>query len=203
MLTQYSHRESSDIPVNANIHQYTTIDPSSQRFGIHIWISKYSKKLIEISSTGSFPTAHVLVLRGASTQCPQLGEAWYHNPWTILDLHILDGVVVLYMAYIYICHIYGNVGLFTMQFLGTGTHFRMCLCLRSFAASLTKIVAEKRPGKGYPLPHSIPSSPILAPYVHGMCMGMCQKQLYHLLRGWTSMNNSYFDATVPGFRPIQ
>lgn len=104
MLTQYFHRESSDIPVNANIHQYTTIDPSSQRFGIHIWISKYSKKLIEISSTGSFPTAHVLVLRGASTQCPQLGEAWYHNPWTILDLHILDGVVVLYMAYIYVIY---------------------------------------------------------------------------------------------------
>jgi hypothetical protein len=21
--------------------------------------------------------------------------------------------------------------------------------------------------------------------------------------GWTSMNNSYFDARVPGFRPIQ
>jgi hypothetical protein len=60
---------------------------------------------------------------------------------------------------------------------------------------------KKGPLQGYPLPHGIPSSPILAPYVHGMCMGMGQKQLYHLLGGEHPWTTAILMPGYQGFDP--
>ena len=146
--------------------------------------------------------------RGSNFDITTFGPSWtctFWMGWSYYIWHIYGIYIYIYIWHIYIyMYIYiWQCGLFTTQFLGRGTHFRMCLCLRSFAASLTKIVAEKRPPTGlslapwYPIiPHT---SSIRAWDVHGDV----SKATLPSVGGWTSMNNSYFDARVPGFRPIQ